>query len=100
MVDEQLAVLNRGFNDGLLLARQVLEARPGAAVAVLVDDACTAVTASVSEVSLDVDIGRYGAVFALVARGDKPKDVPQTFTDCGAAIAAWVASIEEIESMP
>lgn len=100
MVDEQLAVLNRGFNDGLLLARQVLEARPGAAVSVLVDDPCTTVIASVSVVSLRMSIGRYGATYTWVSRDDKPKDFPQTSTDFGAAIAAWVASIEEIESMP
>ena len=99
-VDEEMAWLSRGFQEGLSLVRQVLEARPDAAPSVSVSGCSSTVTASVNVVSLCMDIGRYGATCAWVSRNDKPKDFPQTSTDFGAAIAAWVASIEEIESMP
>lgn len=98
--DEQLAWLSRGFSEGLSLVRQVLEARPEAVPSVSVNDRWSTVTASISGVSLRLEIGRYGATYAWVSLDDKPKDFPQTFNDLCDAIAAWVATIEETEAMP
>ena len=99
-VDEEMAWLSRGFQEGLSLVRQVLEARPDAAPSVSVSGCSSTVTASVNVVSLRMDIGRYGATCAWVSLDDKPKDFPQTFNDLCDAIAAWVATIEETEAMP
>lgn len=99
-VDEEMAWLSRGFQEGLSLVRQVLEARPEAVPSVSVNDRWSTVTASISGVSLRLEIGRYGATYAWVSLDDKPKDFPQTFNDLCDAIAAWVATIEETEAMP
>ena len=99
-VDEEMAWLSRGFQEGLSLVRQVLEARPESVPSVSVDDRSTTVTASDIGVSLRMAIGRYRATYAWVSLDDKPKDFPQTFNDLCEAIAAWVATIEETEAMP
>ena len=99
-VDEEMAWLSRGFQEGLSLVGQVLEARPEAVPSVSVNDRWSTVTASISGVSLRLEIGRYGATYAWVSLDDKPKDFPQTFNDLCDAIAAWVATIEETEAMP
>ena len=74
-VDEEMAWLSRGFQEGLSLVRQVLEARPEAVPSVSVNDRWSTVTASISGVSLRLEIGRYGATYAWVSLDDNPEVV-------------------------